>query len=280
MNQKDLDEDHYLSEDNFVCNKGRTETYILTMDSLNIYGPKQFKFGDSDKNYYFLIKSNAEVFKKELRRYYKRIQMLKDNPPKSKRELKKKIEEVLSSKPEFKRMEEILNISQQILKIKSLVGFNKWLVNNNLKYDTIVLNKNYIEIIITKSKLLTPILKLTAELKALPKCCGGKEFCIHLGAINSVILKGFSMDHWRVLSKYFALRFDEKLEEDSFGYLGQYYISYIKNPGSFEQPSARWGEILNKSKYFKKVGNFINSNTKANLDVYVSSQAYVKLYNK
>lgn len=102
MNQRNIDEDHYLSEDGFTCFKGRTHTYILTMDTLNIYGPKSYKFGDFDKNYYFLEKINAEGYRKELLTYYRRLKMKINKLPKTKKGyLRRKDRLLLPSKPEF-----------------------------------------------------------------------------------------------------------------------------------------------------------------------------------
>lgn len=60
MNQKNIDETYYMSEDKVKCRKGRTEVYILNKKSLNIHGPKILKFGEPFIYYYFLSKEKAE----------------------------------------------------------------------------------------------------------------------------------------------------------------------------------------------------------------------------
>lgn len=88
MNQKDIDETYYMSEDKVRCRKGRTEAYILNKKSLSIHGPKMFKFGESLLNYYFLSRTNAEKFRdniiKRRTKYILKKQILHDTPNKSK----------------------------------------------------------------------------------------------------------------------------------------------------------------------------------------------------
>lgn len=91
-NQKDLDRDKYLSEDGIICKKGRTEGYILTKDSLNIHGPKLYKFGEPHLNWYFLSKTSAEQFKEELLKPKKKVR--KPREPK-KPTIKKKVSKTL-----------------------------------------------------------------------------------------------------------------------------------------------------------------------------------------
>lgn len=285
MNQRNIDEENYLSEDNFVCKKGRTEAYILVMDTLNIYGPKHYKFGDPDLNYYFQLKTNAETYKQQLIKFKKELKMAVDKLPKTKKGfLKRNISKTqmksLPSKPEFVKEVKVLTLTEQILKIKSLVGFNKWLKDNNLVYDVITSNDAKITFNIQKKANFNPIMNFSSSLKGLPKCCGAYEDCYHVGSYLEPVLPEFTMNHWRVLAKYFARSLDEKMKAGLYGTLGHYYISHIKSPGAISNSSARWGEILKRSKYFKKVGNFINSNTDNYLDVYVSTQTYVNLYNE
>lgn len=83
--QIDIDETYYLSEDNVVCKKGKTEAYIVNKETLKIYGPKYYKFGDNNKCYYFINKLKALSLinrlskrreNEKLRRFYKKYEIL------------------------------------------------------------------------------------------------------------------------------------------------------------------------------------------------------------
>jgi len=149
-----------------------------------------------------------------------------------------------------------LPIHEQLLHVTDRAGFNLWMTRNNLSFNNTLTNgAGNIEI---RQRNVGPYISLTFSVTTTPHCCGGKEIGNHGGSVSQDLARNITEEIQFVLFKYLAEEFDILIKRD---YANYGLVSYVVTANHFNQPSGRFGMMLNFSQHFQYITQFTNPNT-------------------
>lgn len=158
-----------------------------------------------------------------------------------------------------------LNVLEQLEYVDGKEEFTNWLKRNNLRVASSTAG-----LAIYQGSLT--FIGFTWGYRGMA-CCGAREMCSHSGSISVDASKGLNENRLKILASYIVEDFRSALKKEVKNYG---IVTYVRNPDSIADVSARIGYLLAASDFFVKTGRFVNPNSKNTLDVYAISD---KWYN-